>query len=231
MDSAYKSFYALVLTGIAALCYRVLLLAPEWAKDPQYGPYVYSGVAIVLWFLFVQSRNIASFILAVLPSLRRLLAWNNFIEGDWPLVVIDRTTGQMMYYGFLTVAYKGGYLVVSGDDWNPDGSHAVAFKSMQTYYSENTLHYWYMQGEGGRQRGYTFIEFFPRSHVATHFTGVFHDKEHPDVRFYGRKQNYKWFARRLKTMGARRAAAEAYAAEVMPRVPVMLKNAVDIDWE
>jgi len=246
VDTAFKSFYALVLTVLASIAYKLLdlgpqvatwlqpqllALSPEVANNPHLGSYIHLAIIAALGWMFFHSRNIATAILAALPSLRRLLAWSDYIEGDWPLVVIDRTTGQLKYQGFLTVAYKGGYLTVSGEDWNPDGSHAVSFKSMQTYYSEGTLHYWYMQGEGGRQRGYTFIEFFPRKSVATHLTGVFHDKEHPDVRFYGQKLRYGWFQRRTKTMGSRKEAAIAFAAQIMPRVPTMLATTVDADWE
>ena len=231
MDSAFKVFYALILTGIATLGKVLLDYSPVLDQHPVFGSYAHVMIVGGMAFLFYQSRNIASAILAVTPNLRRVLAWRNFIEGDWPLVVVDGKTGALTYAGFLTVGYGSGYLTISGDDWNPDGTHALGFKSMQTYYTEGTLHYWYMQGEGGRQRGYTFIEFFPRGKVANHFTGVFHDKDHPDVRFYGRKLKYKWFARRLSTMDARKAAALAFATEIMPRIPTMLKSTPDTDWE
>ena len=102
---------------------------------------------------------------------------------------------------------------------------------MQSYYTEGTLHYWYTQGAGGHQRGYTYIEFFPRRQVATHHTGVFHDKAHPDVRFYGRKLKYGWFERRKRTTESRRASAKAFTDAIMPRVPTLLKSPVDADWE
>ena len=232
MEQAYKYFYALVLTGIATLGYRLLEWSTDTAQYPaQYASLVHGAIVAGMGFLFYQSRNIASTILAIMPPLRRLIAWRNYIEGDWPLVVVDGKTGTLTYAGFLTVGYSGGYLTVSGDDWNPDGTHALGFKSKQTYFSDNTLHYWYEQGEGGRQRGYTFIEFFPRGKVATHHTGVFHDKAHPDVRFYARKLKYKWLSRRLSTMETRKAAARDFAAEIMPRIPTMLKSTPDTDWE
>lgn len=231
METAYKAFYALILTGIGLLCKELLDLSPQLAKHPQFGPYVHAAIVIGMGFLFYQSRNITSAVLAGLPLLRRLLARGDFIEGDWPLVVIDCRDGSLKYMGLLTVSYRGGYLVVSGQDWNPDGTHALTFKSMQTYYSEGTLHYWYMQGAGGLTRGYTFIEFFPREKVATHLTGVFHDKEHPDVRFYGRKLKYRWFEARKTKLESRRACAKAFADEIMPAVPALLKTPVDAAWE
>ncbi len=231
MDSAYKVFYALILTGIAAAGKVLLDLIPVLDKDPRFGSYAHVGAVAVMGFMFFHSQNIAKLMLAVLAPLRRLLAWTNYIEGDWPLVVVDCRDGSLVYYGFLKIAFEKGYLAVSGDDWHPDGTHALGFGSMQTYSQDHTLHYWYMQGERGLQRGYTFIEFFPRRRVPTHMTGVFHDKGHPDVRFYGRKYRYKWFERRRRTMEQRRMAAKAFADEIMPRVPVLLKGGVDTDWE
>ena len=231
MIASYKYFHSLILAGIAALCYRVLLISPDLAQNPDYGRYVWPAVVGVLWLLFSQSHTISRLILETMPWLRRLLAGREFIEGDWPLVVVDVPTGELVYCGFLTIGYKGGYLTVSGNDWRPSGEHALAFKSMQSYYSEGTLHYWYKQGAGGQQRGYTFIEFFPRDAIAQRHTGAFHDKAHLDVRFYARKLKYGRFERRLKTMEQRRQAALGFGATIMPRMPDLLKAAVDVDWE
>ena len=67
--------------------------------------------------------------------------------------------------------------------------------------------------------------------VAERHTGVFHDKAHPDVRFYARKKKYGWRDRRLKSMDKRREAAQAFAAEIMPQMPAVLKTTVTSDWE
>jgi hypothetical protein len=224
-------FHSLVLALFGTIAYKLLQLSPDWARDPQYGVYVFPTVVVVLWLLFSASRSISDFLLEWMPITRRFFAGNKHIEGDWPLVVVDRPTGRVLYYGFLTISFKDGQYSVVGDDWYPDGNPALKFKSVQTHQVHPTLHYWYEQGEGGRQRGYTFIEFFPSDARPERHTGVFHDKDHPDVRFYGRRIKYKVMQRRFRKMEERRQVAKAFADEIAPRLPAMLRCAVDTDWE
>jgi hypothetical protein len=229
--SPFRAFHSLVLAVLGTLAYKLLLVIPDWARDPQYGVYVVPGVVGVLWLLFTTSRTISDRLLEHLPAVRRLFAGHKHVEGDWPLVVVDRRTGATLYYGFLTIGFVDGQYEVVGHDWFPDGRHALDFRSVQTYQVHPTLHYWYQQGERGQQRGYTFMEFFPRDAAPTRHTGEFHDREHPDVRFYARKLKTKMFGPRPHTMEERRRAAKAFADEIAPRLPNMLTRAVDVDWE
>lgn len=230
MRSPFRGFHALVLALIGALAYRLLLWSPDWAQDPHYGLYVQPAIIGILWGLFFYSRTISDKLLEWLPLVRRMFAGHKHIEGDWPLVVVNDKTGRLIYYGFLTIGFKDGQYDVSGHDWNPDGSHALNFHSKQAYQSHPTLHYWYEQGERGRQRGYTFIEFFPPDRVPQRHTGAFHDREHPDVRFYARKLRYRRFQRRLRDMEPRRLAAKSFADEVASRLPVLIRTSIDADW-
>lgn len=230
MRSPFRAFHALVLALFGALAYRLLLWSPDWAKDPEYGVYAFPAVVGLLWVLFSYSRTISDKLLEWLPGVRRLFAGSKHIEGDWPLVVVDNKTGAVTYYGFMTIGFEEGQYVVKGHDWHPDGVHAMNFSSVQTYQSHPTLHYWYQQGEGGRQRGYTFIEFFPTDRVPRRLTGIFHDREHPDVRFFARKLKTRWPKRRPRAMEPRRVAAKAFADEIAPRLPDMIRTSVDADW-
>lgn len=220
-----------MLALFGTLAYQLLMRVHEWTTlDETYGKYIPLVVIVVLWLLFSYSRAISDKLLELLPLVRRMLAGSSHIEGDWPLVVVDAKTGELKYYGFLAIGFKDGQYAVSGTDWKPDGSHALDFKSMQSYQLHPTLHYWYEQGEGGRQRGYTFIEFFPRDRLPQRHTGVFHDREHPDVRFYARKLNYRWREPRKLDPEPRRLAAKAFADEIAPRIPTMIRMSVDADW-
>ncbi len=231
MQSPFRIFHSLVLGLFGAIGTFALLHAPDWAKGTQFQVYAVPALVPVLMLLFRSSRVISDFLIDQMGWVRRLVAGRRHIEGHWPLVVADGKTGAVIYIGFMTIGFKGGQYVVKGQDWTPDGQHALNFGSMQSYQSESTLHYWYTQGEGGRQRGYTFIEFFPQDEVPQRHTGVFHDKDHPDVRFYARKIKYGWFEKRFKSQEERRAAAKALADEIMPRLPALVWMAVDVDWE
>ncbi len=231
MRSPFRGFHSLVLALFGTLAYRLLLLSPDWAREPQYGVYVFPSVVAILWLLFSSSRAISDKLLEWLPSVRRAFAGSKHIEGDWPLVVVQATTGTPIYYGFMTIGFRDGQYEVKGHDWHPDGRHALDFKSMQTYQDHPTLHYWYRQGTEGRQRGYTFIEFFPKEEkIPKRHTGVFHDKEHLDVRFYSKKITYGWFKPRIKGMEPRRLAAKAFFDEIAPQLPQLVQRSVDADW-
>jgi hypothetical protein len=239
LRSPFRSFHAVLLTLIGWLAYKLL----QFAQDPeirsavgelgfgnQSAQYLPAAVALILWVLFYFSRPISDKLLEWMPLVRRFLAGRRHIEGDWPLVVVDCASGNLKYYGFLNIGFENGQYTVSGHDWHPDGRHALNFGSVQSYQSHPTLHYWYQQGERGLQRGYTFIEFFPRDRVPRRHTGVFHDPQHHDVRFYARKLRYKWYQSRLRDMEPRRLAAKAFADEVMPSMPKMIDTSVDVDW-
>lgn len=230
MRSPFRVFHSLVLALFGTLAYKLLQQSRELEAIPDYGVYANAGVIAVLWVLFSYSRMISDKLLEWLPLVRRLFAGSKHIEGDWPLVVVNGRTGTPIYYGFLSIGFADGQYTVKGHDWHPDGRHALNFSSMQTYQSHPTLHYWYQQGEGGRQRGYTFIEFFPSDEVPRRHTGVFHDKEHPDVRFYARKLKYGMFQRRLKEMEQKRLAAKAFADEIAPRLTELAQHSIDADW-
>jgi hypothetical protein len=65
-------------------------------------------------FLFNRSAFIANLLIEKVPLLsvgiRRLLSGSDFIEGDWPLVVMEEGKPIPKYFGFLTIAYEGGQL-------------------------------------------------------------------------------------------------------------------------
>ena len=230
MRSPFRVFHSFVLALFGTVAYKALLLAPDLARDPEFGVYAVPAVVVILWLLFSYSRTISDRLLEWLPLVRRVLAGRRHIEGDWPLVVADKKTGGIVYYGFLSIGFEDGQYAVKGQDWYPDGRHAMKFNSVQTYQDHPTLHYWYMQGENDQQRGYTFIEFFPSDEVPRRHTGVFHDKDHPNVRFYGRKLKYRWREPRLKDMEPRRLAAKTFADEIAPNLQKMVHTSVNADW-
>ena len=230
MQSPFRFFHSFILGLFGALGTFVLLHAPDWAKGTQYQVYAVPVLVPILMLLFRSSRVISDFLLERMGWVRRLLAGRRHIEGDWPLVVVDGKSGAMVYYGFMTIKFEGGQYVVKGDDWHPNGKHAMDFKSQQSHQIDSTLHYWYMQ-KVMSLRGYTFIEFFPVDEVPMRLTGVFHDKENTDVRFYARKMKYSWRQRRLKGPEQRRLAGKTFADEIAPRLPALLGNSVQAAWE
>ena len=121
--------------------------------------------------------------------------------------------------GFLSITYENGQLQVAGEDWNPDGTPAVKFRSQQSSYAARKLQYWYAQGATMFEPtmfGYTRIYFFPEQGPIKRHAGEFLDKEHTSPPFYAQRIEYGLFQRRLRTKEERFAAAGKFWAEVEP---------------
>jgi hypothetical protein len=80
---------------------------------------------------------------------RRLLLRSDDIEGVW----IDRVRqGDTLLNGaFLSIKYKNGEFIVTGDEWAPDGKHIHKFWSEYSKYENNTLRFVFTSTEGARK--------------------------------------------------------------------------------
>ena len=251
----YRLIHLAVYVGISSLSFFVLTNLDQLPKlIPLYGDLLAShgwiehGVSVavvgaVAW-LFDASRRIARLIVEGLPFsryLRRVLAGKDFVEGDWPLVVVygaeSPAPGQLLYIGFLTISYRNDELYVSGDDWTPESAHAVFFESVRSsFHAEGNvrrLQYFYRQGQTPQDmsmRGYTEVYFFPTYAKSELHAGQFRDAQHNDVRFYARRKTYRPLEKRLKSPEERRAAAREVWAEFEPQIQSMIARPIHADW-
>ncbi len=199
-------------------------------------PAVLAGLALLFRLSYPLSTLVVEKIPFFSPLLRRALIGKDFIEGDWPLIVVDMENEEPLYFGFLNIDFEQGQLYVSGDDWHPDGSHAQAFHSVQSLYRNRTLHYWYEQGESLRDpamRGYTFIYFFPNEAMPKRHAGKFLDVMHTkDIRFYAKKQHYKLFERPYgeEDTGKKLEAARQLWAELQPKLSILRNRSISADF-
>ena len=200
----FRGVNSAVHAGVAALTWWVL---QHWeqlqAASAEYKNWAAPVVLAALGFLFRLSYPLSTVLVEKIPVfsrlLRRTIMGSDFIEGDWPLVVVDMHAQKLLYLGFLNIGFRDGQLYVLGDDWAPDGTHAQSFRSMQSLYRNHTLHYWYEQGQSllaPDMRGYTEVYFFPMEGLAKRHAGKFLDVRHTsDIRFYAKKQKYRRFER------------------------------------
>ena len=206
----------------------------------DYTTYALPAVLAALALLFRMSDTLSKTILEKIPffsrALRRFLSGKDYIEGDWPLVVIDMAKQELLYLGFLRIVYSDGQLCVSGNDWYPDGNHAQAFRSMQSLYRDRTLRYWYEQGASPYKmdmRGYTEIYFFPAEGLAKRHAGKFLDTQHiSDIRFYAKKHRYRPFQRRFgpEDVNEKLAAAREVWAQLEPRLVQLRDRSFSADF-
>ncbi len=241
--SRFQSIHYLVHSAVAFLCYLALTqldavdrFIAETPIIKQY-PFLTLSVIPVIAVLLQQSDRLARLIIGGIPILspllRRTLQGSDHIEGHWPLVVVDADTRKLVFHGFLSISYKDSQLYVCGNDWNPDGTHALWFHSVQSRFRDRLLQYWYEQGRNRTKpimRGYTEIYFFPEEGTIHRHAGEFLDKEH-HFRFYAERRRFGRFADRLPETDAERiAAAEELWRRLEPQLPRLLQQAVSKDW-
>jgi hypothetical protein len=235
----FRGVHSAIHAGVAALSYWVLQhLEQLQAYIADYKNYALPVMLGGLALLFRMSDPLSKAILEKIPffsrALRLLLSGKDFIEGDWPLAVIDMQAQEPLYLGFLRIGYRDGQHYVTGDDWRPDGSHALAFRSMQSLYRDHTLQYWYEQGASLHRpdmRGYTEIFFFPNDGLPERHAGKFLDPNHTtDIRFYARKQRYRVFERRFRSTDKRLEAARKLLGELEPALPRLKSREISADF-
>lgn len=232
----YQFVHAFIHATIAGLLYLFLRFVAVVDASP-YADYIRGGAILVLPFLFNRSGFIANTLIEKVPllsnGLRRLLSGSDFIEGDWPLVVLESDNKTPKYFGFLTISYERGQIQISGDDWKPDGTHAVHFASQQSRYANRKLEYWYAQGKTKYMPtmfGYTSIYFFPERGRIERHAGEFLDKEHTSPPFYSRRVKYKLLQRRLKSADEKIAAAKQLWADIETKIASRTDNRLDRDF-
>ena len=234
----YRLVRSLVNAGIASVCTFFAMhgdifvrMSETCFQSGAYDKYFALATLPILTFLFQNSDFLVAIVLERIPlvsyRLRRLIAGADFIEGDWPLVVVDADTRELRYYGYLTIAYEGGQLRLSGTDWHPDERFAHDFESKQSRYADGRVQYWYEQGENAAMRGYTEIFFFPRKSLAQRLSGEFLDCNHRN-RFYARRLNE---APASKSERQKIDSAKAFWASVQPTLKTMVERPISADWE
>ena len=239
----FRIVHSLVHAAIAGLCWQAFLhfgLVEKFVASRAGFSLEYAGLAViaVLALLFRLSDKFSNALIERVPVfswlLRRGLSGREFIEGDWPLAVVDMANRKLLYLGFLTISYKGGQPYVFGDDWTPQGEHAHSFRSMQARYDRHVLQYWYTQGVSLHEpemEGYTKIYFFPEGATAERHAGKFLDPKHTsDIRFYAVRQRYGFLARRMTAKEQKLQAARAVWASIYKNLDTLKARKISADF-
>ena len=232
----YQLVHAFVHATIAGLLYlflRFVAVIDQYA----YADYIRGAAILLLPFLFNRSTAVSDILVEKVPllsvSVRKLLSGRDFIEGDWPLVVMEPDNRTPKYFGFLTITYENRQVLVYGDDWNPDGTLAVQYRSQQSAYADRKLQYWYAQGATMHEPtmfGYTRIYFFPERGPIERHAGEFLDKQHTSPPFYAKRMRYGILGRRLRTKEEKLEAAKRLWEEIGPKIKSMQELDIKRDF-
>ena len=245
--SRYRIVHSAVHAAIAALCWLVLRHINQLeAYIDNYKPIFteYKGYAVsiligLLALLFRVSDKLGNALIESVPLfsrlLRRFLSRGDFIEGDWPLIVVDKAERKLLYVGFLTISFRQMQIYVYGNDCSPDGRHAMEFHSKQSLYADRRLQYWYEQGPSlhrPEMRGFTEIFFFPRMSLPQRHAGSFLDHKHnKEIRFYAVRRNYRLLEPRLRSKEQQLEAARALWAKLEPSLHDLDHREISTDFE
>jgi len=235
----YSGVRSTVHAVVAGICWWVLQhleqLQAHIADYKQFAvPVVLAGLAI----LFRMSDALSKVIVEKIPifsrAFRRILTGDNYIEGDWPLVVVDMEKRVPIYFGVLCIDFKDGQYYIYGNDWQRDGKIVHSFHSKQSLYSNHKLHYWYEQGASMHDpdmRGYTEIFFFPRNGIPERLAGKFLDPRHTgDIRFYSIKKRYRMFEKAPVSKNEILILAQEIWVSLESQMGVLRERSISVDF-
>jgi hypothetical protein len=105
----------------------------------------------VAWIVLLVAVAIAVFVLDQAnetlldhsAKLRRWLLGDQFIEGNWFDISIDRVKGSVHHGSFITIAWRGGEFIVNGIEFDPLGNRICTFRSTSTSLVANVLTFSY----------------------------------------------------------------------------------------
>jgi hypothetical protein len=129
--------------------------------------------------------NLASIIISNLRILRRVLAGNDDIEGEWMNVVFDSgNRKQIRLVEFCVIYFDGEHYAISGDTWDLDGDYKGDFTCRAATYSNRELVFTYHVSSGAESEstssissadGYGIIKFIPHDKLPEQFYGHYSD--------------------------------------------------------
>ncbi len=96
-------------------------------------------IAVVLFTL----NQVFEALLEHSVSIRKLLAGNEFIEGFWFDISIDRANKTVHHGSFITIWWENGRFAVSGIEFDPEGTRLCTFKSTSTAFADRILTFGY----------------------------------------------------------------------------------------
>ena len=119
----FRGVHSAIHAAVGALTWWVLA---HWEQlqgyIASYKTLALPAMLAALALLFRMSNPLAAIVIEKIPLfsrlLRKVLTGKDFIEGDWPLVVVDMQRGEPLYFGFLSIDFRDGQLYVHGDDWH-----------------------------------------------------------------------------------------------------------------
>jgi len=125
---------------------------------------------IKYWALFAAivlvsagADKISDVLLENFQLLRRLLLWNHDIEGVWADFTINKSTGEFIDVGWVTIHYSKGHFRLDGTAWYPTENRQMVWKTEQSEFSEHKLLYRYSSAPFGHAlkavQGAGFVEF------------------------------------------------------------------------
>ncbi|MBT9330478.1 hypothetical protein [Paracidobacterium acidisoli] len=137
MNNIYRLFVATAVSAIAALVLD--RLQQIFRQRSVLWIVVLALVAVVLFFLNQVFEGLLEHSLAF----RRLVAGNEFIEGYWFDISVDKTHRAVHHGSFITIWWESGRFVINGIEFDPNGNRICTFRSTSSAYLDRVLTFSY----------------------------------------------------------------------------------------
>ncbi len=109
-------------------------------------------------------------------AIRKLIASDQFIEGYWFDISIDRSARVVHHGSLITIRWRDGGFVLNGVEFDPDGNRICTFRSTSTAFVNRVLTFSYeAHSESFNQAIETGIDQLQFDNPPQSYTGFYFD--------------------------------------------------------
>lgn len=136
-NNAYRLF---VSTAVAATAALILDRLEEAFKQRSLAWTVLLALVAIVTFIL---NNIFEGLIEKSVVLRKTIAGDEFIEGHWFDISVDRAEHVVHHGSFLTIWWEGGRFVINGVEFSPNGDRICTFHSTSAAFANRVLTFGY----------------------------------------------------------------------------------------
>jgi hypothetical protein len=143
INGVYRLFVA---TGVSAISVLILDQLQEVLKSRSLAWVVLLGLVAIAVFLLNQAFE---GLLEASVTIRKLIAGDEFIEGHWHDISVDRSTKVIRHGCFLTIRWEDGRFALNGTTFDEAGNLDSTFRSTSAAFENGILTFGYQSYSKG----------------------------------------------------------------------------------
>jgi|GEM_PF-2525148 len=138
--------FAVARTFLRALSASIIITVFEIERErleTHFGNFAYWALFLLLAAISLGADTVGDFLLENLRWLRLLVLADEDIEGAWLDFAVEKATGNIVNYAWVTITYRQGHFRFDGIAWYVPDNRLLRWEARQTAYSEGVLYYRY----------------------------------------------------------------------------------------